>query len=85
MNHSATVYQHIIAPMLPLLQKEVDQLKNDAYTLSLKFFTLNLCYAIVTCIGSIRLLITEAKTCDSAISQGVIRVSSSMYSEAFNR
>ncbi len=85
MNHSATVYQYIIAPMLPLLQKEVDQLKNDAYTLSLKFFTLNLCYAIVTCIGSIRLLITEAKTCDIAISQGVIRVSSSMYSEAFNR
>jgi hypothetical protein len=62
MNPSGTVYQHIIAPMLPLLQKKVDQLKNDAYTFSFKFFTLNLCYAIVTCIGSIRLLITEAKT-----------------------
>ena len=85
MNHSATVYQHIIAPMLPLLQKEIDQLKNDAYTLSLKFFTLNLCYAIVACIGSIRLLITEAKTSDLAINQGIINVSSSMYSETFNR
>ncbi len=85
MNHPATVYQHIIAPMLPLLQKEVDHLKNDNYTLSLKFFTLNLCYAIVACIGSIRLLITEAKTSDIAISQGIISVSSSMYSEAFNR
>ena len=71
--------------MLPLLQKEIDQLKDDPYTLSLKFFTLNLCYAIVACIGSIRLLITEAKTCDIAISQGVISVSASMYSEAFSR
>ena len=85
MNHSATVYQHIIAPMLPLLQKEVDQLKKDNYTLSLQFFTLNLCYAIVACIGSIRLLITESKTGEIAISQGVTCVSSSMYSEAFNR
>jgi hypothetical protein len=85
MNNPATVYQYIIAPILPLLQKEVDQLKKDNYTLSLKFFTLNLCYSIIACIGSIRLLITEAKTNDIAISQGIIAVSSSMYSEAFCR
>jgi hypothetical protein len=32
MNHSATIYQRIIAPMLPLLQKEVDRLENDTYS-----------------------------------------------------
>lgn len=85
MNPPKTVYQHIIAPLQPLLQKEIDQLEDDNYTLSLKFFTLNLCYSIIACIKSIRLLITEAKTNDVAISQGVIAVSSSMYSEAFSR
>jgi len=36
MNNPAAVYQHIMAPMLPLLQTEIEQLKNDDYTLSLK-------------------------------------------------
>ncbi|VAW29464.1 hypothetical protein MNBD_BACTEROID06-1372 [hydrothermal vent metagenome] len=85
MNNPATVYQYIIAPMLPLLQKEVEKLKKDNYRLSLKFFTLNLCYSIIACTRSIRLLITEAKTNDIAISQGIIVASSSMYSDAFIR
>lgn len=85
MKNPTTVYQHIIAPMLPLLQKEVEQLKKDNYSLSLQFFTLNLCYSIIACISSIRLLITEAKTNDIAISQGVTVASSSMYSDAFIR
>ena len=56
------VYQAIVAPLLPLLRKEVTQLKADDYSLSLYFFCMNLCYAIIAGIGSIRLLITEAKT-----------------------
>lgn len=81
-----TVYQSIIEPLLPLLQKEVDSLKGeDNYTLSLYFFSLNLCYAIIAGIRSIRLLRTEAKTSEDAQKAGVIDVSSSMYSEAFSR
>ena len=80
-----TVYKTIIAPLLPLLQKEVQLLKADHYTLSLYFFTMNLCYAIITRIRSIRLLRTEIKTSEAAKKLGLVDVSSSMYSEAFLR
>lgn len=80
-----SVYQSIIGPLLPLLQEEVKLLKGDNYTLSLYFFTLNLCYGIIAGIRSIRLLRTEAKTSKDAQEAGVIDVSSSMYSEAFSR
>ena len=60
------VYQAIVTPLLPLLRKEVTQLKADDYSLSLYFFCMNLCYAIIAGIGSIRLLITEAKTSQDA-------------------
>ena len=80
-----TVYKTIIAPLLPLLQKEVKLLKADHYTLSLYFFTMNLCYAIITRIRSIRLLRTEIKTSEAAKKLGLMDVSSSMYSEAFLR
>jgi hypothetical protein len=80
-----TVYKTIIAPLLPLLQKEVKLLKADHYTLSLYFFTMNLCYAIITRIRSIRLLRTEIKTSETTKKLGLIDVSSSMYSEAFLR
>ena len=85
MNQPLTVYQQIIAPIIPLLKKEVDQLKGDDYTLSLKYFTLNLCYCIIAQIRSIRLLITESKTSETAKSQGVVVATSSMYSDALNR
>jgi hypothetical protein len=80
-----TVYQSIIAPFLTLLQHEVDELKQDHYTLSLYFFTINLCYAIITGIRSIRLLVTETKTSQDAQQAGIIAVSQSLYSEAFYR
>lgn len=85
MKHPASVYQSIVAPLLPLLKKEADQLKKDNYTLSLSRFTLNLCYCVIAQIQSIRLLITESQTADTAKSQGVVVATSSMYSEAFNR
>lgn len=84
MPHS-NVYQAIISPLLPLLRKEVAQLKGDDYSLSLYFFSMNLCYAIIAGIGSIRLLITEAKTSKDAQKAGVSVASPSMYSEAFYR
>lgn len=80
-----SVYQAIISPLLPLLQKEVIQLKADDYSLSLHFFSLNLCYAIIAGIRSIRLLITEAKTSKDAQRAGVTVASPSLYSEAFYR
>jgi len=80
-----SVYQSIIAPLLPLLEQEVKRLKKDDYTLSLYFFSMNLCYSIIAGIRSIRLLITEAKTSKEAQEAGIIVVSSSMYSEAFSR
>ena len=85
MNNPTTVYQTIIEPLLPLLKKEVAQLKKDDYTLSLSRFTLNLCYCIIAQIQSIRLLITESQTADTAKRQGIVVASASMYSEAFNR
>lgn len=79
------VYQAIVDPLIPLLKKEAEQLKADNYTLSLYFFSLNLCYAIIAGIRSIRLLITETKTSKEAQSVGIKVASSSMYSEAFER
>lgn len=81
----ATVYQAIIAPLVPLLKEEVAQLKSDNYTLSLYFFCLNLCYAVMAGIPSIRLLITEAKTSPVAQESGVTVALPSQYSEAFCR
>ena len=79
------VYQAIVSPLLPLLRQEVDRLKTDDYSLSLYFFSMNLCYAIIAGIRSIRLLITEAKTSKDAQNAGVTVASPSMYSEAFCR
>jgi hypothetical protein len=81
----SSIYQNIIAPLLPLLKKEAKHLQKDNYTLSLYFFTINLCYAIISGIRSIRLLITESKTSKQAEKLGIIIASSSMYSEAFSR
>ena len=80
-----SIYKNIIAPLIPILKKEIENLQKDDYTLSLYFFTMNLCYAIISGIRSIRLLITESKTSDEAKKLGVIIASSSMYSEAFSR
>ena len=46
---SCTVFEKIISPLLPLLKKEADAIKNDAstYRLSLFFFSINLLYGIV--------------------------------------
>ena len=79
------VYQAIVAPLLPLLREEMRQLKADDYSLSLYFFCMNLCYAIIAGIRSIRLLITEAKTSNDAQEAGVTVALSSQYSEAFCR
>jgi len=80
-----SIYKNIIAPLIPLLKKEIGHLPKDDYTLSLYFFTMNLCYAIISGISSIRLLITESKTSNEAKKLGIIIASSSMYSEAFSR
>jgi len=79
------VYKAIIAPLLPLLREEMKQLKADDYSLSLYFFCMNLCYAIIAGIRSIRLLITEAKTSNDAQEAGVTVALPSQYSEAFCR
>jgi len=80
-----TVYKSIIEPLLPLLRKEVKRLKEDNYTLSLHYFTMNLCYCIIAGIRSIRLLITDIKSLKEARELDLVAASSSMYSEAFFR
>jgi len=84
---SYTVFEKIISPLLPLLKKEADAIKNDAitYRLSLFFFSINLLYGIIKGTKSIRLLITEIKTTSSQLSFDLVQASSSMYSEAFSR
>jgi len=81
------VFNRIIAPLQELLNKETDQLGNDAstYRLSLYFFTINLLYGIIKETGSISLLITDIKTSPDAKKLSLVQASKSMYSEAFVR
>ena len=83
----ATVFDAILAPLLPLLEEQCSQLKDDAnnYKLSLAPFVLNGVFAVVCNIKSISLLITEIDSSTMAREIGLIKVSKSMYSEAFAR
>jgi len=85
--NSCTVFEKIISPLLPLLKKEANAIKDDAitYRLSLFFFSINLLYGIIKGAKSIRLLITEIKTTPEQPNFDLIQASSSMYSEAFSR
>lgn len=85
---SLTVFEKIISPLLPLLQKEAVSLKDDSdtYKLSLFPFTINLLFGIINMSTSIALLITGIKTIDGQpYSTDLIKASGSMYSEAFCR
>jgi hypothetical protein len=84
---SATVFDTILAPLLPLLEEQCAQLKDDAntYRLSLAPFVLSLVFAALNKIKSISLLITEIDSSTVAREIGLIKVSRSMYSEAFVR
>ncbi len=89
MSHSKdnTVFVEIISPVFPILKEEAAKLKNDAqtYKLSFYFFSLNLLYAIIKDIRSIRLLVTDIRTSPNAKTLGLVKASESMYSEAFTR
>jgi len=83
-----TVFEKIISPLLPILQKEADSIKNDTDTfrLSLLPFTLNLFYGIVRKTKSIALLITEIESAsEQPLTSDLVKASGSMYSEAFCR
>jgi hypothetical protein len=84
---TTTVFETILTPLLPLLREQCAQLKDDAYTykLSLEPFVLNLVFAVLNNIKSISLLITEIDSSTVAREIGLIKVSKSMYSEAFVR
>ncbi len=87
-NHETnTVFEKILSPVLPLLKEEADNLEKDAvtYKLSLYFFSLNILYAVCKNIKSIGLLVTDIRTSPDAATLGLIKVSKSMYSEAFIR
>ena len=84
---TTTVFETILSPLLPLLREQCAQLKDDAntYRLSLEPFVLNLVFAVLNNIKSISLLITEIDSSTVAREFGLIKVSKSMYSEAFVR
>jgi len=84
---TTTVFDTILAPLLPLLKEQCTQLKGDAntYKLSLAPFVLNLVFAVLNNIKSISLLITEIDSSTVAREIGLIKASRSMYSEAFVR
>jgi hypothetical protein len=84
---TTTVLETILSPLLPLLREQCAQLKDDAntYKLSLEPFVLNLVFAVLNNIKSISLLITEIDSSTVAREIGLIKVSKSMYSEAFVR
>jgi hypothetical protein len=82
-----SVFETILAPLLPILREQCDQLKDDAssYRLSLEPFVLNLVFAVLNNIKSISLLITEIRSSSVAVEIGLLNASKSMYSEAFVR
>lgn len=82
-----TTFEKIIAPVIPLIKEEGNQLKNDEklYQLSLYYFMISLIYAVINKTPSIRLLITEIKTNPDLKKLGFVLASPSMYSEAFSR
>ena len=84
---TTTVFDTILAPLLPLLKEQCTQLKGDAntYKLSLAPFVLNLVFAVLNNVKSISLLITEIDSSTVAREIGLIKASRSMYSEAFVR
>ena len=81
------VFDEIVAPVMPLIIKEAQRLPQDTskYTLSFQPFTLNLLFALLKGIKSIRLLVTEIKTSSEAKALSLVNASKSMYSEAFYR
>ena len=84
---TTTVFETILSPLIPLLTEQCAQLKGDAstYKLSLEKFVLNLVFAVLNDIKSVSLLITEIASSAVAREFGLIKVSKSMYSEAFVR
>ena len=84
---TTTVFEAILGPLLPLLREQCAQLRNDAntYKLSLEPFVVNLVFATLNNIKSISLLVTEIDSSVVAREIGLIKVSKSMYSEAFAR
>jgi len=86
--NALTVFEKIIEPLLPLLQKEAEAIENDTNTfkLSLLPFITNLLYGATKLKKSIALLITEIKTVSKQpLATDLVKASGSMYSEAFCR
>jgi hypothetical protein len=83
----ACVFDEIVAPVMPLIVEEAQNLPHDTgtYTLSFQPFTLNLFFALIKGIKSMSLLVTSIKTSPDAQALELVRASKSMYSEAFYR
>jgi hypothetical protein len=83
----ACVFDELVAPVMPLIVEEAQQLSHDAgkYTLSFQPFTLNLLFALIKGIKSIGLLVTDTQTSTEAQTLKLVTASKSMYSEAFYR
>jgi len=86
-DNKLNVFEKIIAPIIPFLEKTQNSIPNDAavYTLSFFPFSMNILFAIINRIPSVSLLVTDIKTSDNAKSLGLAVASKSMYSEAFVR
>ncbi len=81
------VFEKIMAPIIPLIEKTQNNLYQDAASYKLSFFpfTTNILFAIFSSIQTISILVTEIKTSDNAKSLNLLVASKSMYSEAFAR
>lgn len=81
------VADEILAPVMPLIVEEAQQLSHDAatYTLSFQPFTLHLLVGLICGIKSISLLVTHIHTSAVASTLGLVKASKSMYAEAFLR
>ena len=86
-NYNETVIETILSPILSLLEEEETKLGDDkkSYKLSFLPFTMNIIFAFITKIKSVRLLVTEIKSSSNAKELNLLDAPKTLYSEAFSR
>ena len=68
----ATLFQRILQPLLPMLEREAARFGDECYKLSFHPWIVNLCYAVISGIPSMRQLATDIKTSPEAQAAGLV-------------
>ena len=80
------ILKSVLKPVLELLEQQAQNIAgDDKYKLSFYPFTINILLCIIHGIGSVSQLVTFIETSPIANNLALLKVSKSMYSEAFSR